>query len=535
MTEDKTNQKLENALWKIAVELRGTMNANDFKDYILSFLFLYYISSNYEEVAKNELGPDYPEPEENYTPLEIWYEDNAKDVPFFEENIRNKLNYCIHPKYLWSSIYELASIQASELVQTLEDGFKHIENELFGNSSKGLFLELNFNSDKLGGKPEERNKKICTIITKIGKTVPMFSNNKDLLGDAYEYLISNFAASSSNNSGEFYTPQEISTLLSRIVTLDSREPSKGKKTKLRRVLDFTCGSGSLLLNVHKHIGARRIGKIYGQEINFITYNLARMNMLLHGVKIGRFKIHNGDSLANDWCLLNRTNPKKKIKCDAIVANPPFSYKWTHTEDLKEDFRFKNYGLAPKSTADFAFLLHGFNFLSDDGTMAIILPHGVLFRGGVEKRIRTKLLKDGNIDTVIGLPANLFFTTSIPVCVIILKKCKNTDDVLFINASEHFKKDRKKNYLLPEHINKIVKTYQNRPEEVERYARNVKMVEIEKNDYNLNITQYVSTQEEKEEIDIVEVIRNLIELEKEIEKSRKEFNAFLKELGLWPLP
>lgn len=273
--------------------------------------------------------------------------------------------------------------------------------------------------------------------------------------------------------------------MSAIVSLDSQEPATGKKTKLDKVLDFACGSGSLLLNVRKQLGAHGIGKIVGQESNITTYNLARMNMLLHGVKDSEFEIHHGDSLLNDWDILNEMNPAKKLQFDAVVANPPFSYRWEPTETLAEDFRFKSYGLAPKSAADFAFLLHGFHFLSDQGTMAIILPHGVLFRGGAEERIRTKLLKDGHIDTVIGLPANLFFSTGIPVCILVLKKCKKPDDVLFINASEQFEKGKRQNRLLPEHIDQIIDTYKFRWE-TSRYSRRVSMDEIEQNDFNLNI-------------------------------------------------
>ncbi len=300
------------------------------------------------------------------------------------------------------------------------------------------------------------------------------------------------------------------------------------------MLDFACGSGSLLLNVRKHIGSHGIGKIYGQEKNITTYNLARMNMLLHGVKDSEFEIHHGDSLLNDWDILNEMNPAKKLECDAVVANPPFSYRWEPGEALAEDFRFKSYGLAPKSAADFAFLLHGFHFLSDQGTMAIILPHGVLFRGGVEERIRTKLLKDGHIDTVIGLPANLFFSTGIPVCILVLKKCKKPDDVLFINASEHFEKGKRQNRLLPEHIDKIVETYQYRKEE-ERYARCVSMEEIEKNDFNLNISRYISTAKEEEEVDLGAVNTDLENLEKKVQAAKSKHNEFLAQLGLPLLP
>ena len=260
-----------------------------------------------------------------------------------------------------------------------------------------------------------------------------------------------------------------------------------------------------------------------------------MNMLLHGLKDSEFQIFHGDSLLNDWDILNEMNPAKKIEFDAVVANPPFSYRWEPNDTLAEDFRFKGYGLAPKSAADFAFLLHGFHFLSDEGTMAIILPHGVLFRGGAEERIRTKLLKDGNIDTIIGLPANLFFSTGIPVCILILKKCKKFDDVLFINASEYYEKGKRQNVLLPEHIDKIVETYQYRKVEDKKYSRRVSMEEIEKNDFNLNISRYVNTAAEEEIIDINKVKEDLDSIEETIRNAKTLHNKFLKELGLNELP
>ena len=300
------------------------------------------------------------------------------------------------------------------------------------------------------------------------------------------------------------------------------------------MLDFACGSGSLLLNVRKRMGPHGIGKIFGQEKNITTYNLARMNMLLHGVKDTEFEIYHGDTLTNDWDMLRETNPAKKPEFDAVVANPPFSYRWEPTEALGEDVRFKNHGLAPKSAADFAFLLHGFHYLKDEGVMAIILPHGVLFRGGAEERIRTKLLKDGHIDTVIGLPANLFYSTGIPVCILVLKKCKKPDDVLFINAAEHFEKGKRQNQLTDEHIDKIIETYQFRKEE-ERYSRRVSMEEIETNDFNLNISRYISTATAEDEIDLQAVNAELVELEENIVTSTDRHNQFLMELGLPPLP
>jgi type I restriction enzyme M protein len=523
-------------LWKIADQLRGAMNADDFRDYMLSFLFLRYLSDNYETAAEKELGRDYPIliEDDKRTPLAVWYEDNSADTEVFEKQMRRKVHYIIRPEYLWSSIYELARTQSDDLLKTLQAGFKHVENDSFESTFKGLFSEINLDSEKLGKNYSARNAKLCTIVTKIAEGLSEFSTESDILGDAYEYLIGQFASGSGKKAGEFYTPQQISSILSRIVTLDSQNPSSGKKKKLAKVLDFACGSGSLLLNVRKQLGPNNIGQIYGQEKNITTYNLARMNMLLHGLKDSEFQIHHGDSLLNDWDILNEMNPAKKLECDAVVANPPFSYRWEPNESLADDFRFKSYGLAPKSAADFAFLLHGFHFLSEEGTMAIILPHGVLFRSGVEERIRTKLLKDGNIDTVIGLPANLFFSTGIPVCILVLKKCKKSDDVLFINASEKFEKGKGQNYLSDEQLDKIIDTYQYRIEE-ERYSRCVSMQEIEKNEYNLNISRYVSTAEPEPIIDIEEVNKELVDIEMKISKAKSTHNKYLKELGLKELP
>ena len=561
MTNNDQKQ-LGKTLWNIADQLRGAMNADDFRDYMLSFLFLRYLSDNYESACKKELGKEYPtaseveearaqalaqmskkkpkkgeeEQEEAplVTPLQLWYERNPQDVSAFEKQMRLKVHYVIEPQHLWSSIAELARLQSPDLLKTLEAGFKYIENQSFESTFQGLFSEINLNSEKLGRNYTERNAKLCTIIQKIAEGIAEFSTDIDVLGDAYEYLIGQFAAGSGKKAGEFYTPQQISTILSEIVVLDSQEPKTGKKKKLDKVLDFACGSGSLLLNVRKHMGPNGIGKIYGQEKNITTYNLARMNMLLHGVKDTEFEIHHGDTLLNDWDILNEMNPARKLEFDAIVANPPFSYRWEPTEAMGEDFRFKSHGIAPKSAADFAFLLHGLHFLSKEGTMAIILPHGVLFRGGVEERIRTKLLKDDNVDTVIGLPANLFFSTGIPVCILVLKKCKKYEDVLFINAAEYFEKGKRQNNLLPEHIEKIVATYRERREE-DRYSRRVSMEEIVRNEYNLNISRYVSTAKTEETIDLQAVNAELIEIEKRAAEAAATHNKYLIELGLPPLP
>lgn len=635
MTQEQLNN-LGKTLWDIADSLRGAMNADDFRDYMLSFLFLRYLSDNYEETAAAELGADYPKlnKDDKRSPLAVWYKDNSNDIhevsidyvdtkgkvksiivnkdedgnwisdnqssyidnlidkktgvltmpidmlrvkedptealisiktmptspseppivkatkdsdltitfapepdiKMFESLMRRKMHYVLKPHYLWSNIAEKARTQDIELLKTLNKAFKYIENESFDSNFQGLFSEINLESEKLGKDYHSRNKKLSTIIQQIADGIAEFNTDSDTLGNAYEFLIGKFAAGSGKKAGEFYTPQPMSTILSRIVTLDSQDPKLGKRDKLNKVLDFACGSGSLLLNVRNQMGKDGIGKLYGQESNITTYNLARMNMLLHGVKDTEFDIYHGDTLKNEWDILNERNPAKKIVFDAIVANPPFSLRWKPVDTTSDDFRFKGYGVAPKSAADFAFLLHGFHYLADNGTMAIILPHGVLFRGGAEERIRTKLLKDGHIDTVIGLPANLFYSTGIPVCILVLKKCKKSDDVLFINAShkDNFKPGKRQNELEPGHIDKIIDTYQNRREEA-RYSRRVSMDEIEEHGFNLNITRYVSIAEAEKQIDLEEVHQQLIEIEQRVQSAKATHNKFLQELGLAVLP
>lgn len=537
MTE-QDQKELGKTLWNIADQLRGSMNADDFRDYMLSFLFLRYLSDNYEQAAKKELGKDYPSQIDSSvsTPLQLWYEGNLEDIADFEKQMRRKVHYVIKPQFLWGSIVQMAKFQDDELLDTLQKGFKYIEEDSFQSNFQGLFSEINLASDKLGRKYEERNAKLCSIISELARGMSLFSTDTDTLGDAYEYLIGQFAAGSGKKAGEFYTPQQVSDILSAIVTLDSQEPKTGPRKKLESVFDFACGSGSLLLNVRHRIkdGGGTIGKIYGQEYNVTTYNLARMNMLLHGVKDTEFEIYHGDTLANAWDFLRETNPAKKPRFDAVVANPPFSYRWDLGDAMSEDMRFKSHGVAPKSAADFAFLLHGLHYLKDDGVMAIILPHGVLFRGGAEERIRRKLLDDGHIDTVIGLPANLFYSTGIPVCILVLKKCKKPNDVLFINAAEHFVKGKRQNQLSKKHIDNIVATYQSRKKQ-DRYSRRVTMKEIADNDYNLNISRYVSTAQKEAEVDLAATHAELIKIEDEIRTATQKHNKFLKELGLPLLP
>lgn len=541
---DTQQKELGKTLWSIADDLRGAMNADDFRDYMLALLFLRYLSDNYEEAARKELGSDFPTVPDDVlrerrevTPLGIWYAENPGDVVEFEKQMRRKAHYVIEPHSLWAHVAHLARTQSDDLLNTLQRGFKYIENESFQSTFAGLFSEINLASEKLGKTYAQRNGKLCTVVSRIAEGLSDFSTDADTLGDAYEYLIGQFAAGSGKKAGEFYTPQPISSILSSIVTLDSQAPETGARENLGAVYDFACGSGSLLLNVRRHVvdAGGSVGMIYGQEKNVTTYNLARMNMLLHGVKDAAFHIHHGDTLVNDWDRLTDPNPANRPKFDAVVANPPFSYRWKPGEEMGEDPRFKDHGVAPKSAADFAFLLHGLHSLKEDGTMAIILPHGVLFRGAAEARIREKLLRDGHIDTVIGLPANLFYSTGIPVCILVLKKCKREDDVLFVNAEKDFDKGKRQNVLTEKHIERIVSTYRDRPAEIDRYARRVGMAEIEENDFNLNISRYVSTAEPEVQIDLAQTHAELVEIGAEIDAARRTHNGFLKELGLPELP
>ena len=506
MAKDTISIGFEDKIWQAADVLRGNLNASEYEGVVLGLIFLKYISDRFEtkyaELIHDPLAD--PEDKDEYT---------SENVFFVPKGAR------------WSVISQDA--HNATIGVTIDNALRLIEQE--NPRLKGI-LPKNF------ARPELDKRRL-------GDVVDLFTNvqmhdageERDLLGRTYEYCLQQFASQEGKKAGEFYTPQMISTILSRIVTLDCQDPSTGKKKRIDKVLDFACGSGSLLLNVRREMKDYAIGKIYGQEKNITTYNLARMNMLLHGVKDTEFEIHHGDSLANDWDILNEQNPAKKMQFDAVVANPPFSLRWDPTEETAKDFRFSRYGVAPKSAADFAFLLHGFHFLSDNGTMAIILPHGVLFRGGKEEVIRKKLLEDDNIDAVIGLPANLFYSTGIPVCILVLKKCRKNDKILFINASgeEHYEKGKRQNYLRDKDVEKIVETYQFRKEEP-RFSRLVSLAEIKENDYNLNITRYVNLSKDEEQIDLEAVTKQLKETDAKIEESRGKLNVFLKELGLQEL-
>ena len=517
---EELQQKLRSQLWTVANTLRGNMSASDFMYFTLGFIFYKYLSEKIELYANEELKED------GMTFKEAWESDDEELKVDLKEACVQDLGYFVEPEYLYSTIISMIDRKENTL-PALERSLKKIEDSTIGQESEddfgGLFSDIDLASPKLGKTADDKNKLISDVLVALNGIDFGLKDAQeiDILGDAYEYMIGQFAAGAGKKAGEFYTPQEVSQILAEIVITG--------KQRLKTVYDPTCGSGSLLLRTAR---SGQADEIFGQEKNPTTFNLCRMNMLLHGVKDTEFEIHHGDSLLNDWDILNEMNPAKKMQFDAIVANPPFSYRWEPTEEMGKDFRFKNYGLAPKSAADFAFLLHGFHFLREDGTMAIILPHGVLFRGGKEGLIRKKLLNDGNIDAVIGLPSNLFYSTGIPVCILVLKKCKKYDDVLFINASssENFEKGKRQNTLRKEDVTKIVETYQYR-KDVERYSRRVSMCEIKDNDYNLNISRYVSTAKEEALIDLSEVHKQLVAIDDKIEDARNRHNAFLKELGL----
>ena len=501
---------LESKLWAIADVLRGNMDANEFKNYILGFIFYRYLSEKLEIHMNKELEMD------DLTFAEAWEKDDYKE-DLKEEGI-NVLGYFLEPQHLFSNIVEKAKVNEFILDDLLKS-LNYISNSSMGTASQddfsNLFEDVDLNSSKLGKSANEKNKTISKIILNLNDIdFKLEDDDADILGDAYEYLISQFASSAGKKAGEFYTPQEVSKILAKIVTL-------GKK-RIKNVYDPTCGSGSLLLRVARE---SKVGDFYGQELNQTTYNLARMNMILHGVKYADFDIKQGDTLEQPMHM--------DKKFEAIVANPPFSAKWSSDKSFLDDERFSAYGkLAPKSKADYAFLQHMIYHLDENGTMGIVLPHGVLFRGAAESTIREYLVDEKNyLDAVIGLPANIFYGTSIPTCILIFKKCREENqDVLFIDASKDFEKVKNQNKLRPEDIDKIVNTYANR-EEIEKYSHRASLEEIRETDFNLNIPRYVDTFEEEEPIDLDEVCDELQQIAIDMEEVDKEIKKYCDELGI----
>nr|WP_321303303.1 type I restriction-modification system subunit M [uncultured Trichococcus sp.] len=509
--------ELNQKLFSAADNLRSKMDASEYKNYLLGLIFYKYLSDKLLEKVVELAGESLDE-FSNADKQTVLYrqlledEDTKSDLI---ETLVDTLGYDIAADHL----FNVLTMQANQNTFQLNDLNKaFIDLSTKYNQFSGLFDDVDLKSKKLGADDQQRNVTITEVLKKLNG-IDVLGHNGDVIGDAYEFLISQFASEAGKKAGEFYTPHEVSDMMARIAAIGQEDK------KLFSVFDPTMGSGSLMLNIRNYLNYPKSVKYHGQELNTTTFNLAKMNLILHGVDNEDIRLRNGDTLNKDWPT------DEPYTFDSVVMNPPYSAKWSSDDTFLDDSRFNRYGkLAPKSKADFAFLLHGFYHLKDSGTMAIVLPHGVLFRGAAEGVIRKKLLEDGSIDTVIGMPANLFFGTSIPTTVIILKKNRTTRDVLFIDASKDFIKGKNQNKLSQENIDRIVETYKKR-EDVEKFAHVASFEEIKENDFNLNIPRYVDTFEEQEEVDIVELGKELVALNQQIKAAENDFLAMLDELAV----
>lgn len=514
---DEQKKKLEQQLWKIANELRGKMSADEFRDYILGFIFYKYLSERQMSFANRLLET---EAVKNYARV-----DDVETLDTIREESLEKLGYFLKPEELFSAIAVRGNAdvkgESNFILEDLQAILNAIENSTMGTESEddfnALFEDLDLDSSKLGRTPDARNDLIAKVLMHLHKIdFALDDVNADVLGDAYEYLIAQFASGAGKKAGEFYTPQQVSTIMAQIVTLD--------KKKIKNAYDPACGSGSLLLRISREA---EVGDFVGQELNRTTFNLARMNMILHGVHYSRFDIKQEDTL---------THPQHvDMRFEAVVANPPFSAKWKGKDNpLNEtDDRFAQYGaLAPTSKADFAFVQHMIHSLAENGTAAIVLPHGVLFRGASEGKIREYIIKELNyLDAVIGLPPNLFYGTSIPACILIFKKCRVHDDnIFFIDASNEFGKIGNQNALSNDHVNDIVEAYSTRKPKA-KYSYVATRKEIKENDYNLNIPRYVNTFEEEEPVELNSVTDELRLLELAMESTDATITKFCNELNI----
>ena len=505
---------LQKQLWNIANELRGKMNADEFRDYILGFIFYKYLSEKMLLYANNLLRDDGI----TYKEIDEYSSTGKEYLEAIRDESLSSLGYFLKP----SELFSVMANKSSSIIEELESILNNIEQSTMGNESEddfgNLFEDLDLNSTKLGKTVDARNNLIVKVLSHLDKIDFEIENTEtDVLGDAYEYLIAQFASGAGKKAGEFYTPQEVSTILAKIV-------STGKE-KLKSVYDPTCGSGSLLLRVAKEV--KEVSQFYGQELNRTTYNLARMNMIMHDVHYQRFDLKQDDTLENPMHI--------DLRFEAIVANPPFSAKWSANQLFTNDERFSQYGkLAPSSKADYAFVTHMIHHLDENGTMAVVLPHGALFRGAAEGHIREFLIKDKNyLDAVIGLPSNIFFGTGIPTCIMVFKKCReNSDDILFIDASNEFEKVGKQNVLRAEHINKIIDTYRNRSV-IDKFSFVASTNDIIENEYNLNIPRYVDTFVEEEPVDLEAVSNELQLIENDISETDKTISGFCDELNIKP--
>ena len=515
---EEQKKRLEQQLWNIANELRGKMDADEFRDYILGFIFYKYLSEKIEDYANELLAEDGIK----FTELDCdSNEEHQEMCEAIKEDSIEQLGYFLKPNELFCAMAKKGNGDNDNFIlEDLTQVLRHIEQSTMGHESEDdfehLFEDLDLTSTKLGRTEEAKNTLISKVLYHLDNIdFELKNHDRDVLGDAYEYLIGQFASGAGKKAGEFYTPQEVSKILAKIVTT--------KKSKLKSVYDPTCGSGSLLLRVAKEVDD--VSNFYGQELNRTTYNLARMNMIMHDVHYRKFDIKQEDTLENPQHIESRF--------EAIVANPPFSAQWSANPLHLSDDRFSQYGkLAPKSKADFAFVQHMIHHLDDNGTMAIVLPHGVLFRGAAEGHIRKYLIEDRNyLDAVIGLPANIFYGTSIPTCILVFKKCReDSDNVLFIDASNHFEKAKNQNYLRASDIDKIITTFRDRKVE-DKYSYLATFKEIKENDYNLNIPRYVDTFEEEESVDIDEVSKELKQLEVDMKSTDETIAKQCAELNI----
>lgn len=509
-------QELQKQLWNIANTLRGKMGADEFRDYILGLIFYKYLSEKVLNSANAELVDEGIV----FSDLDPRNEEHQEFLEALKQESLENMGYFLEPNQLFHSISVRARNEEfilDPLIKILQSIEQSTQDADSADDFAHLFEDLDLTSTKLGNNANDRNELISKVIIHLDAIDFDISNTEsDVLGDAYEYLIGEFASGAGKKAGEFYTPQMVSTLLARIVT-------QGKE-RLRSVYDPTCGSGSLLLRVKREVG-NHVDAIYGQEMNRTTYNLARMNMILHDVHFSKFDIKQEDTLKKPQHV--------GMTFDAIVANPPFSADWSADPLLMNDDRFKAYGkLAPKTKADFAFVQHMIHHLDEHGTLAVVLPHGVLFRGSSEGVIRQYLIEKMNVvDTIIGLPANIFYGTSIPTCVLVLKKNReHQDNILFIDASNEFEKQKNQNKLLPEHLDNILGAFENR-QDIEKYAHVATLKEVKDNDYNLNIPRYVDTFEAEDEIDLDAIAQQLQALELESKKTDAVIADFCKELGI----
>ncbi|EGQ7830419.1 type I restriction-modification system subunit M [Vibrio parahaemolyticus] len=504
-------QELQKQLWNIANTLRGNMSADDFRDYILGLIFYKYLSDKLNRYCDELLAEDG-----------ITFVGAADDKELLndlrEECVEN-LGYFIAPKQLFSSLAGRGKKQEfiiDELERTLADIEQSTTAADSADDFNGLFEELDLNSSKLGKNPDARNKLISQVLVHLDNIDFHLENTEiDLLGDAYEYLIGQFASGAGKKAGEFYTPQQVSKILAKLVSIDGN---------VKSVYDPTCGSGSLLLRVAREVGSHNL-EFCGQEQNPSTFNLARMNMLMHGVRYDKFDIKNDDTLEHPMHLDKRF--------DAVVANPPFSANWSANELHLNSERFADYGrLAPKSKADFAFILHMLHQLNDTGTLAVVVPHGILFRGAAEGHIRKHLIDKKNyLDAVIGLPGDIFFGTNIPTCILVFKKArKHPDNVLFIDASNQFGKGKAQNFLREEDVERIIEVY-NKRESVEKFAHVAELAEIVENEYNLNIPRYVDTFVEEERVDIENVAISIRSLDRRMRDLDTEISEFCNDLNI----